>query len=319
MITEPKQLNLQRSRVFLSYAKEDRSKVRTIHRKLVRERLNPWLDLNDLLPGQDWDQTILHAIRNARFVIVFLSKNSVSKRGYVQKEIEEALDLAERMPEGEIFIIPVKLEVCDLPTRLSKWQCIDVYRPGGLSRIIKAIRANLNADDIKAESKSRKTVLPTSAEIAESILLKTIPFGGVFLTAKLGTNQYAFSNGHFLVLTKRIPSNFRNMSREYPSHIKLTPELISKMLGPKKAYRRAANLVREIRMPPTEVSVYVLVSKGNKRSAIYRPYMQYIQMNYPSGKIYFSDSKRPIVVEEENEVRFLVMPMRVDDKTLSST
>lgn len=126
--------------IFLSYAKEDESKVKAIYRKLRKEHLNPWLDVADLLPGQVWDRVIIKTIRSARFVIVFLSKNSVTKRGYVQKEIKEALDAAEMMPEGEIFIVPVRLEECDVPERLASLQWIDMFRPNGFKKIVSALK-----------------------------------------------------------------------------------------------------------------------------------------------------------------------------------
>src|SRR5882762_2613289 len=101
-----RQLNLRPPRIFLSYAKEDKHKVSLIYRRLLAEQMSPWFDVKDLLPGQDWDKAIVEAIRSARFVLVFLSNNSVNKRGYVQTEIREALDTADRIPDGEIVVHP---------------------------------------------------------------------------------------------------------------------------------------------------------------------------------------------------------------------
>jgi hypothetical protein len=139
-----KLLEPQSPLIFLSYAKEDKDKVKAIYRKLRTEQLNPWLDVADLMPGQEWDKVIIRTIRNARFVIVFLSKHSVTKRGYVQKEIKEALDAADLLPDGEIFIIPVRLEACVVPERLSKWQWIDIFRPHGFTKIITSLKENLD-------------------------------------------------------------------------------------------------------------------------------------------------------------------------------
>lgn len=140
-------LTPQEPLIFLSYAKEDKDRIRNIYRKLKSERLNPWLDVANLLPGQDWDRVIIKTIRNARFVIVFLSNYSVSKRGYVQKEIKEALDVADKMPDGDIFIIPVRLEECIVPDRLSKWQWIDIFRPNGFKKIVRTLKENLGTED----------------------------------------------------------------------------------------------------------------------------------------------------------------------------
>jgi hypothetical protein len=44
-------------------------------------------------------------VEAADVVIVYLSNNSVSKEGYIQKEIRKVLDISDEKPEGTIFII----------------------------------------------------------------------------------------------------------------------------------------------------------------------------------------------------------------------
>lgn len=38
-----------------------------------------------------------------------------------------ALDIADQIPEGQIYIIPLRLENCDVPSRLSKWQWVNFF------------------------------------------------------------------------------------------------------------------------------------------------------------------------------------------------
>lgn len=66
-------------------------------------------------PGLTGEVEIPKAIDTSDVILVCLSKNSVNKEGYVQKEIAFALDKALEKPEGAIFIIPVKLEDCEVP------------------------------------------------------------------------------------------------------------------------------------------------------------------------------------------------------------
>jgi formylglycine-generating enzyme required for sulfatase activity len=82
-----------------------------------------------LLPGQDWDYEIDKALDNSDAVIVTLSTGSVSKEGYVQKELRFALDIALEKPEGTIFIVPVRLDDCERPRRLRAIQGIDYFPP----------------------------------------------------------------------------------------------------------------------------------------------------------------------------------------------
>jgi hypothetical protein len=102
--------------------------------------INPWLDEAKLLPGENWDYEITKAVKDTDVVIVCLSKNAVCKEGYVQKEIKRALDVADEKPEGTIFVIPLKLEECNVPERLSRWQWVNYYENDSFNRLIKSLR-----------------------------------------------------------------------------------------------------------------------------------------------------------------------------------
>ena len=92
-------------RVFLCHASQDKPIVRELYQRLLAEGwIDPWLDEEKLLPGQNWDLEIEKAVESADAVIVCLSNNSVTKAGYIQKELRKILDVADEKPEGEIFI-----------------------------------------------------------------------------------------------------------------------------------------------------------------------------------------------------------------------
>src|SRR5262249_53727556 len=84
------------------------------------------------------------AVRRSDIVLVCLSSRSVSKRGYVQKEIKDALDTADEMPEGTIYIIPAKLEDCEVPDQLSRWQWVELFRATGYAKLLRALREKAN-------------------------------------------------------------------------------------------------------------------------------------------------------------------------------
>ena len=78
---------------------------------------------------------------------VCLSSQSVRKEGFLQKEIKFALDVADEKPEGTIFIIPVKLDECQLPGRLRHWQWVNYFEEDGYSRILRALRSRAEECD----------------------------------------------------------------------------------------------------------------------------------------------------------------------------
>jgi hypothetical protein len=129
-------------RVFLCHSSGDKTEVRNLYQKLRRHGVNPWLDEEDLLPGQVWELEITKAVRSSAIIIVCLSRNSVSKTGYVQKEIKYALDIADEQPEGKIFLIPVRIDDCAVPDRLKRWQWVDLFEPSGFDRLVKALQTS---------------------------------------------------------------------------------------------------------------------------------------------------------------------------------
>ena len=106
-------------KVFLCHSKADKAKVRELYRRLIADGFDAWLDEEKLMPGQDWDLEIRKAVRKAGGCSYSLSllNGSITKAGYVQKEIHFALDVADEQPEGAVFIIPARLEDCQVPSR----------------------------------------------------------------------------------------------------------------------------------------------------------------------------------------------------------
>jgi TIR domain len=128
-----------RLRVFLCHSSGDKKAVRKLYRGLLRSGFLAWLDEEDLLPGQDWDQEIRKVVRASHVILICLSRASVNKAGYVQKEIKFALDIAEEQPDGMIFLIPVRLEECEVPERFKKWHWVDLFEERGFDRLTESL------------------------------------------------------------------------------------------------------------------------------------------------------------------------------------
>jgi len=138
-MTEQSQATPRLLQVFLSHASEDKTVVRELCEQLKACNIDPWLDEEKILPGQVWEEEIRKAVRNADAVLVCLSHKSINKIGYVHKEVKLALDEADKQPEDSIYIIPLKLEACELPERLKKWQSFDYFSANGFDKLLKAL------------------------------------------------------------------------------------------------------------------------------------------------------------------------------------
>ena len=127
-------------KVFLCHASGDKPPVRDLYKRLTSGGVDAWLDQEKLLPGQDWRMEIPRAVREADVVVICLSKKSITKEGYVQKEIKFALDIAEEKPEGTIFLIPARLEDCEMPESLRHLHRVDLFVKGGYKKLVMALQ-----------------------------------------------------------------------------------------------------------------------------------------------------------------------------------
>jgi hypothetical protein len=143
--------------LFLCHASADKQHVRTLCDLLVSDGVKPWLDEREILPGQDWEFEIRNALRSADIVVVCLSTRSVTKEGYVQKEITLSTEVALEKPEGAIFLVPLRLDDCTVPERLRRWQWVDFYSDGGYEKLIASCTYRARQLGLKLQ---RRTVEP---------------------------------------------------------------------------------------------------------------------------------------------------------------
>lgn len=133
--------NERNLKIFLCHASEDKPIVRDLYARLISDGYKPWFDEEDLIAGQDWEHEIATALRNSDVVLICASQKSVAKRGFVQKELREAIELAQMQPVGAIFLIPVKLNECNLPDFLSRYQWVEYSSGSGYHNLTRALHA----------------------------------------------------------------------------------------------------------------------------------------------------------------------------------
>ncbi|MEP0803920.1 MAG: TIR domain-containing protein, partial [Chloroflexota bacterium] len=149
-------------KVFLCHASEDKPIVRELYDRLRADGFDPWLDSEALLPGQDWDLEIQKAMRASEAVIVCFSSVSVSKEGYVQKEIKYAQEIQQEKPEGTIFFIPLLLEECEMPFSLRGIHWGHYYEPDGYEKLVQSL--NVRAGQVKAREGTMRSQRHPSAK-----------------------------------------------------------------------------------------------------------------------------------------------------------
>lgn len=125
-------------RVFLSYSPAESNEVRSLYQRFTNDGVDPWLDTEKVLPGQEWQHEIEKAVQASDVVLIFFSKQV--QMGLREAEIRIALEEAKKHPKGEIFIIPVRLEESQPPDFLDRYQVVDLFKPDGYQTLLNSLR-----------------------------------------------------------------------------------------------------------------------------------------------------------------------------------
>jgi hypothetical protein len=134
--------------VFISYAREDPDAAKRLQKDLKDAGLNPWLDKESLIAGQNWKISVKNAIKKSRYFLPLFSSVS-KKRGYVQREFKHALEAFDEFPESQIFVIPCRLDDCDIPyDKLKDIEYVDLFPnwEEGMRRILQAMEVPPEGD-----------------------------------------------------------------------------------------------------------------------------------------------------------------------------
>lgn len=130
----------QSTKVFLCHSHIDQDAIHALYVRLKKDGVEVWLDSEKLIPGQDWEHEIRKAIIKSQVVIVCLSRHFNKQKGYRHEELKIALAKADALPADEIFIIPARLEKCDLPNSLRHLHRVDLFEADGYKKLMQALR-----------------------------------------------------------------------------------------------------------------------------------------------------------------------------------
>ena len=102
---------VKRAQVFISYERSDTEIARRLFDARPRDRIDPSLDTDFLQRGQDWNQELEDRLRSSDYFLVLNSQALAEKKvGYVNKEIDTALDMQKYRQGGTGFIIPLQVD-----------------------------------------------------------------------------------------------------------------------------------------------------------------------------------------------------------------
>ena len=90
------------------------------------------------------------AINSSKYFIPLLSSRSVGKKGYIKNELKAALRILDEVSESQIFVIPVRLDECEIHyKKLRNIQYVDLFPQWdeGLEKVLESMGVNSSKDD----------------------------------------------------------------------------------------------------------------------------------------------------------------------------
>jgi len=147
-----------KKRVFISYAREDNLIAKKLYFDLkCIEGIIPWIDCEDMLPGQKWQNEIYSNIKKCTHFLALLSSNSITKKGYVQRELKIAFDFLDKNPDSNIYLIPIRVDECAVnDEKLQSLHRVDMFASyeQGLEKIILSILGESHHSYAKNDTES---------------------------------------------------------------------------------------------------------------------------------------------------------------------
>jgi hypothetical protein len=154
--------------IFISYSHADTDFANDLCQKIEGLGYEVWLDRTDIKTGSHWDDEIVKGLNASHLFLILLSNKSAASQN-VKDEIGYALD-------HNMQILPVLLEVCDVPFRLKRYQYVDITtkKEGEkFEEILEHVRSLLaisKAEKSKPQ-KEKKNVDPITLATAATALL----------------------------------------------------------------------------------------------------------------------------------------------------
>lgn len=104
------------SRIFLSYSRHDKDVVLSVSQELRSLGHEITVDVDSVMPGQDWRKVLATGLRDSEIYVVFLSQNSLSSSS-VLSEVGAARAYSEE--SGRMLVIPVLIENVQIPSSVN--------------------------------------------------------------------------------------------------------------------------------------------------------------------------------------------------------
>jgi hypothetical protein len=137
--------------VFLCHSSDNKEIVQALYQRLLMTGFQPWIDKKSLVPGEQWEKTIRETLDKTDVVLICLSQAFSKVNRYVQIELEYVIKVANKQSTGAKFLVPFKLEECEIPELLLKFHTVNGFEEEGYELLVKALNNRAKELDLLLE------------------------------------------------------------------------------------------------------------------------------------------------------------------------
>lgn len=166
------------TQVFISYSHSDTDFAGKLTKRLEQAGYEVWFDHTDIQTGTHWDDEIVKGLNSSEVFLVLLSNKSTASQN-VKDEIGYALDHDKQ-------ILPILLETCEVPLRLSRVQYVDFTTlkfDEVIQKVLAILKSFTHNSEIESNAKltAKKEKAMDPATLAATVTTLLAPY-----LAKLG-------------------------------------------------------------------------------------------------------------------------------------
>lgn len=153
---------------FLSYSRSDQEFALRLAADIRARGISLWIDQLDIRPSEHWDRAIEQAVRDSRGIVVVLSPRSVASDN-VADEVSFAIDSGKS-------VLPVMIERCKLPLRITRMQVIDATGTyeDALERCVAELRRSAEPASSQDLAAQQETISRADVDSIARILMQYI-------------------------------------------------------------------------------------------------------------------------------------------------
>ena len=110
-------------RIFISYSRRDADAAQSLATLCAMTGAETWLDRWKLRPGDQWAERLDEAIHRSNIILVLVSRAEKSDSSLRSRELSAICE--RKWAQGDVRVIPIRLDQCELPAFLSDLPALD--------------------------------------------------------------------------------------------------------------------------------------------------------------------------------------------------